>query len=111
VTVGNGENNIGDITLVDDPNPNPPGLPNTIVGTITVTGIGNVSGTNVILERNGVQIESTTTNNEGKYGFYVPVGTYTVRAIRNAFQEAVSAPFTLNDPSQPVTTNLTMQPL
>jgi hypothetical protein len=111
VTVGNGENAIGDIQLVDDPNPNPPPLPYTVKGTITVTGVGSISGTTAVLERNGVQIETATTQNDGTYGFYVPVGTYTVRAVRNGFREEVSAPFTITDPNQPATINLTMQPL
>lgn len=111
VTIGNGENALGDIQLVDDPRQDPPELPYTLKGVVSVTGVGTPSGTTVILERNGVQIETDSTDNFGAYGFFVPAGTYTIRLIRPSFQEIVTPPFTLTDPNQPVTQDFTMQPL
>jgi hypothetical protein len=111
VTVEYGNNGIGDLQLVDDPNPNPPGAPYTLFGTVTVQGVGTPAGTTVILFRNGIQIESTVTNGDGIYAFYVPVGQYTVRALRNGFQDTNSGTINLTDPNAPVKTDLTMNSL
>jgi hypothetical protein len=111
LTVGNGVNEAGDMPLVDDPNPNPPGLPNTITGRVTVPGVGTPAGTNVILFRDGVQIEAVVTNGNGEYGFYVPAGNYSVRAIRSGFRDADSGVLNLTNPSTPLRADLTMTPL
>lgn len=111
VSVNAGLNEVNDIVLVDDPNPNPPGLPFTVSGTVTVTGVGTPGGTQMILFRNGVQVESTLTDPSGFYGFYVPPGRYTVRAIRNGFQETNSAELNLTDPNTPLDVDLTMNSL
>jgi hypothetical protein len=108
VTVNYGNNIIPNITLQDDPNPNPPGAPYTLTGQVTVTDVGTPSGTTVLLDRNGVQIESTLTDSNGMYYFYVPIGTYTVTAVRNGFQTITSGTINLTNASQPITTNLTM---
>ncbi|GAB4463133.1 MAG: hypothetical protein OHK0029_31280 [Armatimonadaceae bacterium] len=111
VTVAAGVNEVGDIALVDDPNPTPPGVPNTIIGKVTVPGVGAIAGTNIILFRDGVQIEATQTNATGDYGFYVPPGNYTVRAIRPGFADTDSAPLALTDPNTPIRADLTMASL
>lgn len=109
--VNTGLTEIGDVVLVDDPNPNPPGLPYTIGGTVTVTGVGTPAGTQMILFRNGVQIEATVTDSSGFYGFYVPPGTYSIRAIRGGFQEVNSGDVNLTDPNNILDIDLTMNSL
>jgi len=83
-------------------------MPFTLFGTITVQDVGTPAGTNVILFRNNIQIETTVTDGTGIYHFYVPAGQYTVRALRNGFVDTDSGTITLTDPSTPVRTDLTM---
>lgn len=109
VTVGSGLNNVGDIQLADDPNPNPPGRPRTIFGTITLQGVGNVSGVTVLLLRDGTQVESSFTDAEGKYSFFVPMGNYTVRALSTGFQDG-TATANLTDAASPIQVDITLQP-
>jgi hypothetical protein len=111
VSVHFGLNDIGTLTLRDDGNVNPPGAPYTLTGTITVPGVGAVANTTVVLFRNGVQTENGVTNAQGKYYFYVPVGTYSIRAIRSGYKDTQSPDFNLTDPSNPVTTNMTLENL
>jgi hypothetical protein len=111
IVVDYGNNGVGDIQLVDDPNPNPPGAPYTLYGAVTVQGVGTPAGTNVILFRNNIQIESTVTGANGFYYFYVPAGQYTVQALRNGFQDTNSGTINLTDPNTPVRTDLTMNSL
>ena len=87
VTVVNGITALGDITLVDNPNPNPPGQPYTVSGRVILGGAGGgaAPGTNVFLFRNNIQIEQTVTDNNGVYQFYVPVGAYTIQFSRASF--------------------------
>ena len=108
--VGKGVTDVGSITLVADSNPNPPGSPRTLFGTITLAPGGEkVAGTTLILFRNGIQYESTTTSATGTYQFYVPIGTYTLRTLRDAFlDQEVSV--TIVDANKPVQTDLTLQP-
>lgn len=110
ITVGVGNTDVGSITLVDDPNPNPPGIPNTIVGTISLETPGvPAPSTNVILFRNGSQIETTTTDGNGNYGFYVPVGNaYSVLATRPGFQNVQSGTLVVSNPSVPLRADLTL---
>ncbi|MDX1935227.1 MAG: carboxypeptidase-like regulatory domain-containing protein [Capsulimonadales bacterium] len=110
VAVEYGNTAIGDVTLADDPNPNPPGHPYTLFGQVTVTDVGTPAGTIVLLFRNGVQVESTFTDSSGLYYFYVPVGSYTIQAVRNGFQTTTAGPVTLSDASQGLRTDLTMVP-
>lgn len=109
VTVGNGVTDVGDLTLVDDPNPNPPGGPATIVGTVTQSTGGPAAGATIILRQGSVERERTTTDANGNYGFYVPIGSYAVRAVKAGFQDAeVGA--TVTNPSQPVRADIVLQP-
>lgn len=113
ITVNVGNTNVGDVTLVDDPNPNPPGIPNTIVGTVTIEDVTGAtipaSSTTVNLLRNNIQIETTTTDANGGYGFYVPVGSgYSVVAIRSGFQNTQSGTIAITNPSVPVVANLNL---
>lgn len=110
-TIAYGNNDIGTVTLTDDGNTNPPGSPYTLTGTVTVPGVGTPANTNIILFRDGVQSETALTDAQGKYFFYVPVGSYSIRALRSGYKDTNSPTFTLTDPTAPVTTNLTMETL
>lgn len=96
ITIGNGVTELGDLRLVNDPNPNPPGLPSTIVGTVRGGG-GALAGVRVELLQNGLTREATTTDAAGNYGFYVPVGSYVVRVAG-----APDANVAVTNPAQPV---------
>lgn len=102
VTINNGASDIGDLQLVEDPNPNPPGLPPTIRGTARVDSAsgGLAAGATVILFRNGAQLEQTIANAQGEYSFYVPVGNYTVRVSLPGYQDA-NLDLVLSNPNQP----------
>lgn len=109
-TVGKGVTDVGSITLVADTNPDPPGSPRTLFGTITLAPGGEkVAGTTLVLFRNGVQYETTTTGANGVYQFYVPIGTYTLRALRDTFLDQ-EVGVTIADANKPVQTDMTLQP-
>lgn len=111
VTVGNGSNNIADLRLVEDTNPNPPGLPPTITGTVRLENSGagdRAGGATVILLRDGSQIEQTIANAQGEYSFYVPVGNYSVRIFFDGFVDA-SQDLTVTNPNQPRDISVTLQ--
>ena len=114
VTVNLGNTDVGDITLIDDTSTTPPGIPNTLVGTITLddpTGVVPAASANVVLFRNGVQLEATIADANGNYGFYVPAGNaYSVRASRAGFQDANSATVAITNPSVPLRVDLSLQP-
>jgi hypothetical protein len=110
VAVGKGVTNMGDITLVEDPNPNPVGQPRTLFGKVALAPDNRTgSGTLLVLLRNGVQFETQTANSEGNYQFYVPVGSYTLQTVRDGFQVS-SAPIALVDANKPIEQNFTLQP-
>jgi hypothetical protein len=110
VTVDKGVMNVGDIRLVEDPNPNPQGAPRTIFGKVTLAPDNRTGqGTILVLLRNGVQFETQTANADGNFQFYVPVGTYTLQTVRDGFLPG-EAPITLVDANRPIEQNFTLQP-
>lgn len=110
VTISNGVTEVGTLTLVNDPNPNPPGQPNTLVGTVRSAGSGGpLANVLVQLLQNGVERERATTNAAGDYGFFVPVGTYVLRASGTGLS-TVEGTATVSNPAQPVRLDITLQP-
>ncbi|MBC8103567.1 MAG: hypothetical protein H7Z41_13395 [Cytophagales bacterium] len=114
IPVVNGVNEAGDLVLVDETDTNPPPAPPaTLIGKITLSDQPSAAaaGTAVLLLRGGIQIEDTVTDAAGEYRFYVPPGGgYSVLARRNAYQDALSGPLTITDPSVPLRADLTMNP-
>ena len=114
VPVNVGNTDVGDVILVDDTSTTPPGIPNTIVGVVTLNdplGAIPASSTSVVLFRNNIQIEATTTDAQGNFGFYVPVGAgYSLRASRPAFQDANSPAVSVTNPNVALRVDLTLQP-
>ncbi len=110
VTVNVGNTDVGNITLVDDTTTTPPGIPNTIVGTVSLDTPGvPAPSTTVVLQRGGIQLETTTTDANGNYGFYVPVGSnYSVFVTRPGFQSYQSGVLVVSNPSVPLRADLTL---
>ena len=106
VTVGNGLVAIPDMKLVDNPNPNPPGVPSDIVGKVSAAS-GPLAGANVLLSRSGVQIEQATTSADGTYSFYVPAGDYSVTVLQDGFQNGTAAG-TVSNPNVALALNVTL---
>ena len=110
LTIGKGVTEAGDIALVNDPNPNPIGTPRTLFGTVTLAPGGEKApGTTVILFRGGVQFESATTDAQGNYQFYVPIGGYTLRTLRDSYVDQEVA-VTLVDANRPLQQDLVLKP-
>ena len=110
LTVGKGVTDVGSITLLDDPNPDPPGSPKTLFGTVALAPGGEkAAGTVLILFRNGVQYETATTGANGVYKFYVPIGAYTLRATRDSYLDQETS-VAIVDANKPVQTDFTLQP-
>lgn len=103
VNVVIGFTDIGDVTLVDDGNTNPPPTANTITGTITdsTNSATKLAGVSVVLLRNDVQVETTTTDANGKYGFLRPVGTYRIQVLATGYLDGDSGAFTLTSANTP----------
>ncbi len=103
VNVVIGFTDIGDVTLVDDGNTNPPPTANTITGTITdsTNSATKLAGVSVVLLRNDVQVETTTTDANGKYGFLRPVGTYRIQVLAAGYLDGDSGAFTLTSANTP----------
>ena len=110
LTVGKGVTDVGNITLANDANPNPPGSPRTIFGNVTLAPGGEkAAGTQLVLFRNGIQFDATLADANGYYQFYVPIGNYTVRTIRDAFLDQ-DAGVALVDANKPIQTDFVLQP-
>ena len=103
VNVVIGYTDIGDVSLVDDGNTNPPPTANTITGTVTdsTNAATKLAGVSVVLLRNEIQVETTTTDANGKYGFLRPVGTYRIQVLATGYLDGVSDVFTLTSANTP----------
>ena len=66
-----------------------PGLPSNIRGVISLQGLVDLSGTLVSLidKSSGATVGTFTTGADGKYGFFVVAGSYTVKASHTGFQD------------------------
>ncbi|MBC8140212.1 MAG: carboxypeptidase regulatory-like domain-containing protein [Armatimonadetes bacterium] len=109
VTIGNGITGTGDLQLVADPNPLPPGFPATIVGKVTTTTGVSGAGATVILSRDGTQAEQTIANENGDFSFYVPVGSYAVRVLKDAFVDNTASGAVTN-PNTPLRLDVALSP-
>ncbi len=112
VNVVNGLTTISPVTLVESTNTNPPAAPYDITGQVVLGDLTNgaVAGTQVFLLLNGNQLESTTTDANGDYSFYVPVGSYTLQFARSSYVTG-NATVSVTKPSTPVTVaTVTLQP-
>jgi len=74
--------NVGDVLLQDAGDDNPPGTPYNLWG--NVTPVGEAPGSTVELRRAGTLFRSYTVSGDGRYYFWVPAGTYTVRAVKGS---------------------------
>lgn len=103
ITVQNGLTDIGDVLLVNDPNPNPPAPPYTIVGTVLLPDGASAVGVTVQMLRGDTLLETTTTDASGAFGFVAVPGVYGLRFVQSGFAvQAKTA--TVTDPS--VATNI-----
>lgn len=91
LTIGSGITATGDLTLVSDPNPFPPGFPATILGKVTANNGASGAGATVILSRSGGQIEQVVAGATGDFSFYVPVGDYSVRVLKDGFVDGTAS--------------------
>jgi len=103
VNVVIGYTDIGDVALVDDGNTNPPATASTITGTITDSAnpATKLAGVSVVLLRNDIQVETTTTDSSGKYGFLRPIGTYRIQVLAAGYLDGDSGTFTLTSANTP----------
>jgi hypothetical protein len=94
---------IGDVALIDDGNTNPPATANTITGTVTdsTNAATKLAGVSVVLLRNDVQVETTTTDANGKFGFLRPIGTYRLQVLAAGYLDGDSGAFTLTSANTP----------
>jgi hypothetical protein len=104
------DNALGDIP-VSPPVGGTPGGPSNIRGTITITGQSNHSGVTVTLIDRGTSLPVATrvTEADGRYGFWVVAGDYTVRAEKAGLTPK-QQDVTLVRPDVPVTVDLTLAP-
>jgi hypothetical protein len=103
------DNDLGAIPLATAVGPIPGG-PFNIRGTISQAGVQDMSFTTVNLIRDSDQqtVGTMTTGADGRYGFWVVAGDYTVRATRGTATGSADANLARID--QPITVNLTVAP-
>lgn len=102
VTVGDGLKDVGDLALVEDDNPDPPVSAPTIVGTVTDASSGAaIGGAAVLLLRDGIQVETFTTDSQGRYEFLRPVGNYRVRILAAGYLDGEGTGFALTSANTP----------
>jgi hypothetical protein len=87
----------------------PPGeSPRTIAGTIKLSNGSNASGVTVTLLSGASQYDHMTTGADGRYYFWAPAGTYTVRASKSGLPTK-DQQVTVSDLTKVVTQDLTLQ--
>lgn len=103
VNVVVGYTDIGDVSLVDDGKTDPPATANTITGTVSdsTNAATKLAGVSVVLLRNDLQVETTTTDANGKFGFLRPVGTYRIQVLAAGYLDGDSGVFTLTSANTP----------
>jgi hypothetical protein len=92
----------GSISLVPTGGDSPPPLPTNL--TVTVAPSGSSSTVEVLLA--GTVIRTGTADAAGKASFWLPAGTYTVRATKAA--QIGTAPVTITTPSSQTSVNVTL---
>ncbi len=101
-TVGDGLKDVGQLVLVEDDNPDPPMSAPTIVGTVTDASSGaKIGGAAVLLLRNEIQVETTSTDNQGRYEFMRPVGNYRIRVLAPGYLDGEGTAFALTSANTP----------
>ena len=103
------DNDLGPIA-VSPPVGTIPGGPFNIRGTVSQAGVSDMSFTTVdLIRKSDSQVVATmTTGADGRYGFWVVGGEYTVRAQRGQLVQSADA--TLVRIDQPITVNVTLTP-
>lgn len=92
----------GSVSLVPTGGDSPPPLPTNL--TVTVAPSGSSSSVEVLLA--GTVIRTGITDAAGKASFWLPAGTYTVRATKAA--QNGTAPVTITSPSSQTSVNVTL---
>lgn len=108
---GKGLNDLGQIPMATNVSGTIPPPPTNIRGTVTLQGLNDFSGTTVTLinKANGLTAGSGVTGMDGKYGFYVVAGQYTLKADHAGFTSQ-SIDVTLTRPDQPVNQDIHLIP-
>lgn len=97
-----GVSDVGDIAIVPTGSTTPPPPPFNISGSITPSATG--AGATVELLSGATAIRTTTGDASGRFRFWAPAGSYTVRATQGA--QTATAPVTVVNPNTPVTVNV-----
>lgn len=108
VTLTTGSNTLPETVKMAPITGSPPDVtPRTLQGTITLTGASNASGVVVTLLSGTTTYDQKTTASDGKYNFWAPAGTYTLRAAKTGFvtkEQQVK----ISDLTKVVTVNVTL---
>ena len=95
---------VGDIQMVPEAGTTPPPLPFNLTGLVTPIGLG--AGSLVEVLSGATVIRTGTADVQGRYQFWVPVGSYTVRATQGG--SIGSSPANVVNVNQTVTANVTI---
>lgn len=93
---------VGTLALIAEGGSTPPPAPFNIGGTVSPSG----GGATVELLSGATVIRTVTADSAGKYQFWAPVGTYTVRAVKGA--QNGTSPANLTSVNTPITVNVTL---
>lgn len=104
-----GANDLGTI-LMSAPVGGIPGSPNTIAGTVTLQGVASAANVVVgLVDGGGSEVATVVTAADGKYGFWVAKGSYTLRFTAPGFAMKTAAAEVLRL-DRVVTVNVTLTP-
>ena len=107
ITAASGVVNVGDVMLQNAGDDDPPGTPYNLWGNVTPTG--DAPGSTVELRKSGTLFRTYTVSGDGRYFFWVPAGTYTVRAVKGSTVGA-SKNVTLSQSNQVLQTDVELGP-
>jgi hypothetical protein len=104
-------NDLGDIAIAPPVTGTTPPPPSNINGKVSLQGQTDLSGTTVTLvnKSGGASVGTVNTASDGKYGFFVVAGTYTVRVSHAGFTSQ-QVDVTLPRPDQVQTKDFTLVP-
>ncbi len=110
VTLVSGANQLSSaVQMVQSSGQPPDETPRTVQGTITLSSGATPAGVTVGLYQGTTKYDEMTTSADGKFQFWAPIGTYSVRAWKSGFSPQEQS-VTVSDLTQVIAVDLLLSP-